>query len=203
LDFLHSSTSSENSLLHIRKAGLIRKKTLSVAHLHHVQTEETNYKNLFLQMDHVPWKHELLFSHMVAVLTILWLHADVLEIHVTCVSCSRDFSWWCLKSIISVVKHLLSAQFVSCLAFGLAVILLFSAYWPDSVYSVCLQLVLLEACWQQWPCGLMRRPWSLGHRPHIQILLKAWMFVLVCSSSSSSFVILLSMLYSLVTGKVS
>jgi hypothetical protein len=45
------------------------RKTLIVDQLlHHVQTEET----LFLQLDHVPSKHKLSSSYMVAVLTILW-----------------------------------------------------------------------------------------------------------------------------------
>jgi hypothetical protein len=39
--------------------------------VHQAQTEETNYKNVFLQIDHVSSKPELL-SYMVTVLTILW-----------------------------------------------------------------------------------------------------------------------------------
>jgi hypothetical protein len=48
------------------------KKTLILDQFdHHVQTEETNCKNLFSQMDRVPSKNELLLS-TVAVKTILW-----------------------------------------------------------------------------------------------------------------------------------
>jgi hypothetical protein len=36
------------------------------------QAEETNYKNVSLQLDDVPSKHELPSSYTVAVVTILW-----------------------------------------------------------------------------------------------------------------------------------
>jgi hypothetical protein len=45
-------------------------KCLSIPHC--VQTEETNLKNVFFQLDHVPSKHELPLSYMVAVVTIVW-----------------------------------------------------------------------------------------------------------------------------------
>jgi hypothetical protein len=32
-------------------------------HLHHAQTEDTNYRNLFLQLCHVSSEHELSFLH--------------------------------------------------------------------------------------------------------------------------------------------
>ena len=56
LDFLHSSTSySENSPLRIRKTRHHYRKTLNVDQLlHRIQTEETNDKNVFLQLDNVP-----------------------------------------------------------------------------------------------------------------------------------------------------
>jgi hypothetical protein len=38
--------------------------------LHHVQSENTSYKNLFLQPDHVPSENEVPLSYMIAVLTI-------------------------------------------------------------------------------------------------------------------------------------
>jgi hypothetical protein len=42
-----------------RKWSQSSKKTLTVdKHLHHVQTEETDYKTLFSQPDHVPSKYE-------------------------------------------------------------------------------------------------------------------------------------------------
>jgi hypothetical protein len=43
-----------------------------VDRLHCVQTEETDYKNVFLQPEHVPSKHELLLPYMVAAVTVLW-----------------------------------------------------------------------------------------------------------------------------------
>ena len=46
--------------------------------LHRVQTEETNYKNVFLQPDHVPSKHELPFAlHGRCCINFLAFHADV------------------------------------------------------------------------------------------------------------------------------
>lgn len=71
LDFLHIITSSENSPLHLRKARPQR-KTLTVDQLlHHVQTEEINYKNVFQQPHDVPSKNELSLPYTVAVVTIL------------------------------------------------------------------------------------------------------------------------------------
>jgi hypothetical protein len=65
LHYLYSSTDCPgNSLLHVRKPGPNGKITLTVDQLlHHIQTEQTNYKNLFLQMDYVPSKQELLLSY--------------------------------------------------------------------------------------------------------------------------------------------
>jgi hypothetical protein len=55
------------------KPGIIRKKHYCVdLLLHHVQTKETDEKNIFLQLGHVLPKHELLLSYMVGVLTVLW-----------------------------------------------------------------------------------------------------------------------------------
>jgi uncharacterized protein YdiU (UPF0061 family) len=39
--------------------------------LHNMQTDETNYKNLFLQLNHVPLNCEPQ-SSLVAVLTVVW-----------------------------------------------------------------------------------------------------------------------------------
>jgi len=73
LDFLHSSTGcSEISPIHIIKTRPYRRKTLCVVQLHHVQTEETHYKNVFLQLEDVPSKHELLLPYMVTAVTVLW-----------------------------------------------------------------------------------------------------------------------------------
>jgi hypothetical protein len=48
-------------------------KKLTVDQLFHcVQTEETNYKNVFLQPDDIPSKHELPLSYTVTAATILW-----------------------------------------------------------------------------------------------------------------------------------
>jgi hypothetical protein len=50
-----------------------QRKTLTVDQLlHHVRTEETNYKNIFLQPDHAPSKHELPLPYTVAVIIVLW-----------------------------------------------------------------------------------------------------------------------------------
>lgn len=59
LDFLHSSTScSENSPFHIRKISPHERITLNVDQLlHHIQTEKTYYKNVFLRPDHASSKH--------------------------------------------------------------------------------------------------------------------------------------------------
>jgi hypothetical protein len=59
---------SENLPLHVRRARSYWRITLNVDQiLHCVQTEEINYKNLFLQTDHVPSKHELPVSYNVVV----------------------------------------------------------------------------------------------------------------------------------------
>jgi hypothetical protein len=72
LDLLHSDTSSEHLPLHVKKIRPHQRKTLIVDQLlHHVQTEETDYINLFSQPDHVPSKHELPLSYMVTILTML------------------------------------------------------------------------------------------------------------------------------------
>jgi hypothetical protein len=56
-----------------RKTRPHQRKTLTVDQLlHRVQTEETNCKNVLLQPDHVPSKHELPMPYTVAVVTILW-----------------------------------------------------------------------------------------------------------------------------------
>jgi hypothetical protein len=39
---------------------------------HRIQTDETNYKNVFLQPDHTPSNHPLPMPYAVAVVTILW-----------------------------------------------------------------------------------------------------------------------------------
>jgi hypothetical protein len=56
LDFLSSNTSrSENLLLHVRKTRSHQGKTLTVHQLlHRIHTEQTNYKNVFLQPENVP-----------------------------------------------------------------------------------------------------------------------------------------------------
>ena len=55
------------------KTRPIKRKTLSVVQLlHHSQTEETDYKNIVFQPDHVPSKRELPLSYMVAFVTIFW-----------------------------------------------------------------------------------------------------------------------------------
>jgi hypothetical protein len=67
---------SENPPLHVRNQN----NTLIVDQiLHHVQTEETNHKNVFSQPDHVPSKHELPLSYMVAILTIFWPFMQMLS----------------------------------------------------------------------------------------------------------------------------
>jgi hypothetical protein len=48
------------------------RKTLSVDWLNHVQTEEIDCKNVFLQPEHVPSKHELLLPYMIAAVAVLW-----------------------------------------------------------------------------------------------------------------------------------
>jgi hypothetical protein len=59
-------------------------ETLIVAQLlHHVQTKETNYKNLFSQLERVLEKHELSLSYMVTVLTITWSFVQVFSKHLS------------------------------------------------------------------------------------------------------------------------
>ena len=48
---------------------------------HCVQTEKTNLKNVFLQPDHTPSKHEPPLSNMVAVVTILWSFMQMFSKH--------------------------------------------------------------------------------------------------------------------------
>lgn len=57
--------------LHRENQASLEENTKCRSISHCVQTEETNLKNVFLQLDHVPSKHEQL-SYMVAVVTILW-----------------------------------------------------------------------------------------------------------------------------------
>jgi len=79
LDFLPSNTScSENLPLHIRKARSHRRKTQN---LHHIYTEETNYKNVFLQPENVFTTHELPMSYWAAVITCLWLFIQTFSKH--------------------------------------------------------------------------------------------------------------------------
>ena len=73
LDFLHSSIGcSENLPLHVTKTRPHYRKTLNVDQLLRIQTEETNYKTVFLQPNHVLSRHELLISYTVEAVTILW-----------------------------------------------------------------------------------------------------------------------------------
>jgi hypothetical protein len=55
----------------------------------YMQTEETNYKNLFLQLNHVRSKHELPLSCMVTVLTNLWLVMQLYSIERLTKKCSK------------------------------------------------------------------------------------------------------------------
>ena len=62
-----------NSLLNVTKSRPYKRRTLSVDQLLHcVRTEETDYRSVFLQPDHVPCKHELTLRSMVAVVAVLW-----------------------------------------------------------------------------------------------------------------------------------
>jgi len=71
-DFLHSNIGcSENLPLHVTKTRPHYRKTLNVDQLLRIQTEETNYKNVFLQ-PMCSFRHELLISYMVEAVTILW-----------------------------------------------------------------------------------------------------------------------------------
>jgi len=54
---------------------------------HRIQTDETNYKNIFLQPDHTPSNHPLPMSYTVAVVTILWLFVQ------TFIQNTRLLSW--------------------------------------------------------------------------------------------------------------
>lgn len=79
LDFLPSNTScSENLPLHIRKTRSHHRKTETV---HHTQTEETNYKNVFLQLENGFSKHELPMSYTAAVVTHLCLFIQTFSKH--------------------------------------------------------------------------------------------------------------------------
>jgi hypothetical protein len=49
--------------------------------LHRIQTEETDYRNVFLQPDHVPSKHQLSMSYTVAIITILWPFVQTFSKH--------------------------------------------------------------------------------------------------------------------------
>jgi len=73
LDILHSNIAcSENLPLHVTKTRPHYRKTLNVDQLLRIQTEEPNYKNVFLQPNHVLSRHELLTSYTVEAVTILW-----------------------------------------------------------------------------------------------------------------------------------
>jgi len=51
--------------------------------LHRIRTEETDYKNVFLQPDHIPSKNELPLPYTVAGLTVLWLFVKTLSKHLS------------------------------------------------------------------------------------------------------------------------
>jgi hypothetical protein len=67
-----------NSPLHVMKTRA--HKSVDQLH-HHVQTEETDNKNVFLQLDHVPLKHELLLPYTATVVKILWLFVQMFSKH--------------------------------------------------------------------------------------------------------------------------
>jgi hypothetical protein len=82
---------------------------------HHVQTKETNYKNLFLQPDHVPSKHELLLSYMVTVLTVLWPFVQMFSKHLSLVLVVQEFFGEVsgLASVLSNVCPVSTVHFLS------------------------------------------------------------------------------------------
>jgi hypothetical protein len=49
--------------------------------LHHVQAEETDHKNVFLQLDHVSLKHELPLPYAATAVKILWLFLQMFSKH--------------------------------------------------------------------------------------------------------------------------
>jgi hypothetical protein len=74
LNFLPFNTGcSENVPLQVRKNKPHQRKALSVGQfLHCVQTYESDYKNVFLQLDRAPSKHEPPLPYTVAAVTIFW-----------------------------------------------------------------------------------------------------------------------------------
>jgi hypothetical protein len=107
------------------------------------------FQSHFLQKDRAPSKPELPLSYTVAVLTlIVFLRADVFE---------TLFAWACHLLVYVLGEYhpitLLPAQLISCLAFCLVAIRLFSAYcWPScSVLSGC------PVNWHQHFCDIFQR----------------------------------------------
>jgi hypothetical protein len=72
--FLHSNTDcSVNSLRYVTKSRPCKRRKLSIDRLPHcVRTEETDYRSVVLQSDHVPCKRELPLRSVVAVVKVLW-----------------------------------------------------------------------------------------------------------------------------------
>lgn len=78
-DFLPSNTScSENLPFHVRKTRSHHRKTWTVQHTH---TEETNYKNVFLQPENVLSKGELQISYTATIVTSLSLFIQTFSKH--------------------------------------------------------------------------------------------------------------------------
>jgi hypothetical protein len=68
----------------------------------------------------------------------------------------------------------LSAQFVSYLDFCPAMFLLFSAYYPGSIYSVYLELVLLETCTEIF-CNIF---WQTHIYNRVAVNTCCWLYIL-------------------------
>ena len=77
-------------------------------------------------------------------LTILGLFIPTFSEHVSWASRFKDFSWWNFKSNTNIAQFPFCQHSLFPVWLCLAIILLFSAYWPSSVHFVYLGLGLLE-----------------------------------------------------------
>jgi hypothetical protein len=136
---------AKNLLLHIRKTSPHQRKILWI-------TSSIIYKlnKSIIQM--YPCKQICSFKVSTTVVlcgssgnNFVALHGDVFEILISQTSCLKRLSQWSFTSSTKSIQFLLSTEFLSFPPFCLAAILLFPSQWPSCVYSVYLEVVVLES----------------------------------------------------------
>lgn len=136
---------AKNLLLHVRKTNPHQRKLLQI-------TFSVIYRLNKSIIQTYPSK--LLCSFKVSTTVVLYspsckhfvaLHGDVFEILISQTRCLKRLSQWSVTSSTNSIQFLFSTQFLSFLPVCLAAILLFLAQWPSCVYSVYLEVVVLES----------------------------------------------------------